>query len=319
MAYSSIRIIRPQVKDELIRRIPYFRYERKAEIHGMCIELLTDNSEFKEMWEDNFSPMMDSIRPHGRLLVLSDPKLKENSVFYEPVSKTVFLYNCGYYGYVKSLALSVASDFIEDYQSIHERGAVHGACIDFLGKGVAIIAPSGTGKTTLSYGLLTSPMAKLVADDWFYVKITNVDAVAYMSEKNSYIGADLSKNWEVFKKLVKDTHFDPNKRGVANVENVLGADKLKYTTVLEHLFILKRDHADKASFRTLDAGEALRYLVRNGFCNPHYLVRDARKSRLRKLFFKTLLERVDVHMVNTIRSPAESLNEIKDVLGYKGI
>lgn len=319
MPYSSIRIIRPSVKDALIRKIPYFRFERKAEIHGMCIELLTENSEFKEMWEDNFSPMLDSIRPHGRLLVLTDPKLKANSVLYEPVSKTVFLYNCDYYGYAKSLALSVASDFLEDYQSVHERGSVHGACIDFLGKGVAIIAPSGTGKTTLSYGLLTSRSAKLVADDWFYVKITDVDAVAYMSEKNSYIREDISKNWQLFAPLVKHTRLDKEKRGIASVEDVLGPGKIKHTTVLEHLFILKRDFKDKRSFRKIDSSEALSYLVKSGFCNPHYLVRDNRKNHLRKLFFRTLLERVDAYMVNTILTPNESLDEIKSVLNYGGI
>lgn len=43
-------------------------YQKKVDIHGTCVKLITDNHEFKEMWEDNFKPMLDGIRPHARLV-----------------------------------------------------------------------------------------------------------------------------------------------------------------------------------------------------------------------------------------------------------
>ncbi len=310
----TVKLITPSKKDFLIKNLK-FKFERKAEIHGMCVELLTNNKEFKEMWEDNFDPMSNTVRPHCRILTLDDKKLKKNTVFYEPISKTVFLYNFDYYGWVKSIALAAASDFIEDYQSIHRRGYVHGACLDFMGKGIAIVGPPKTGKTTLSYGLLANiKNSKLVADDWFFVKITAIDCIAYMSERNSYIQKDLSENWPVFKPLVKETKFDFMQRGVANVAEIIGKDRIRHTTVLNHLFVLQRDKNEKRTFYHVEKNFALNYLIKNNFCNPHFLVKDRRKEKLRISFFKLLLNKIGVSFINTISTPNKTLEEVKKYL-----
>ena len=51
-------------------------------------------------------------------------------------------------------------------------------------------------------------------------------------------------------------------------------------------------------------------MVEQDFCNPHQLVRDERKFNLRRNFFLELFSRVDVHVLNTIEKPAESLSRI---------
>jgi len=63
--------------------------------------------------------------------------------------------------------------------------------------------------------------------------------------------------------------------------------------------------------RDMDRKEALDYLVEHDFCNPHQLVRGDRKQRLHEAFFRQLLERTEVHMVNTILSPEETQREIQ--------
>src|SRR3989338_8481997 len=108
----------------------------------------------------------------------------EVRVLYEPASKTCFIINADYYGWVKSFALGVAADFLEEYVSIHSRFSVHGSCIDFSGRGIALIATSGAGKTTHSFGLLLLDNAKLITDDWFFVKLTIEEAIQYLTENN---------------------------------------------------------------------------------------------------------------------------------------
>ena len=90
------RLIGMGEKNRLVRALPQL-HERKANIHGACIKLLTDNPEFKEAWEDNFKFMDEDIRPHARIFAVSDGgKL---SVLYNRLSKTAIVRNCGYYGW----------------------------------------------------------------------------------------------------------------------------------------------------------------------------------------------------------------------------
>jgi len=296
----TVVIIKPEEKDKLLGEFSKKQLvDRKAFIHGMCIELLTDTKDFKEMWEDNFYYMSDDVRPHGRIVAVMDQKDKTFRVLYEPVSKTCFIINTDYYGWVKSIALAIAGDFLEEYVSIHSRFSIHGSCIDFSGRGIAMIAPSGTGKTTHSFGLLFAPNAKLVSDDWFFVKLAKGDVIAYASEKNSYIRDDISAVWKVFEPLVKNTKLDNKGRGVANIEDALGGYKRRSTTVIKKVIILKRDPKDKSIIKKLTVKEAMNYLIANNYCNPHQLVND-----------ESMLEKTEVHMVNTTKAIPVTHHEI---------
>ena len=292
------KLISPEEKDKLLKGLmSKYLHDRKASIHGICIELLTDNSEFKEMWEDNFFYMSDDIRPHGRIVAIKDEN-PEVRVLYEPASKTCFIINADYYGWVKSFALGVAADFLEEYVSIHSRFSVHGSCIDFSGRGIALIATSGSGKTTHSFGLLLQENAKLITDDWFFVKLTKDDAVAYGSERNSYITDDIGNIWKIFEPLVKKTKMDTKGRGVANVENVIGTFKRRSTTVIKKVLLMKSDPSDPKVLRKLTVDEAIKYLVENNFCNPYQMVKDERKINLRIEFFRNMFKKTDVYLFN---------------------
>lgn len=309
----TVTIIVPDEKDRLLHDLHNERwYDRKANIHGMCIELLTDSKDFKEMWEDNFYYMSDDVRPHGRIVACRDQG--GFRVLYEPISKTCFVLNTDYYGWVKSLALAVAADFLEDYVSIHSRFSIHGSCIDFAGRGIAMIAPSGTGKTTHSFGLLFLPKAKLVADDWFFVKPTKDDVVAYGSERNSYIRDDIGKAWHALHALVTNTTLDTRGRGIADIETVLGAFKRRSQTVLSKVIILKRDENDPTIVRNITVDEAMAYLESVTYCNPHQLVTDERKQRIRRAFFRRMLGAMELYLVNTTRPVAETHAAIRTIV-----
>src|SRR3989338_7985918 len=311
----SYEIIKTEKKDELLHGLSKkYLFDRKANIHGICIELLTDNKEFKEMWEDNFYYMSDDMRPHGRIVAVRDELDATIRVLYEHVSKTCFIINADYYGWVKSFALGVAADFIEEYVSIHSRFSVHGSCIDFSGRGIALIATSGTGKTTHSFGLLLMDKAKLVSDDWFFVKLTGDDVIAYSSERNSYITDDIGKFWKVFQPLVDKTKLDKRGRGVANVEDVIGGFKKRRLTVVKKIIILKKDASDQTIIRKMGPEEAVEYLASVNLCNPYQMVKDERKLKLRKEFFLQMFKNTEVYLLNTFKPVEETHKEVRKLV-----
>jgi hypothetical protein len=286
-------------------------YTNKAEIYGCCIKLLTDLVAVKNEWEDNFFTMGESTRSHGRIIVLEEPN-ETLSVKYDPYTKTAFLLNIGYYGWIKSIALAVAGDILEDE---HQIFSVHGAAIDLGCTGVSIIAPSGTGKTTHSWGLLCLPNVRLVSDDWYFVRLSSREPLAFGSEKNCYIEAEIGKIWNEYERLVDKATFDQKGRAIVNVRWIVGAGGVIPMTTMEKILLLKRDPNDKTIVAHLTADEALQYLLANNFCNPHQLIRDKRKSDLRKDFFRRYFQKVEVYIVNTTGTPQETQSEIRKILG----
>ncbi len=140
----TITLISPEEKEQQAERFaPRVKYEIKSEIFGCCIKLLSDDRALLETWQENFSPMSQNIRSHGRLYVFRDPSCGENTVQFDPYSKTAFLFNFSYYGWIKSIALGLCGDILEDEHGIC---SVHGACVDVGGKGLAMVGTSGPAR-----------------------------------------------------------------------------------------------------------------------------------------------------------------------------
>ncbi len=283
-------------------------YEERADIYGCCIKLLTDIKYVKERWEENFYPMSAHVRSHGRLVVTEEngEKLK---VMYDQLSKTAILVNVDYYGWVKSIALSVASDILEDE---HDINSVHGACVDISGQGVCLIAPSGTGKTTHTYGLLRLKGVRVISDDWFFVRLMADQDVAFGSEKNFYIQADIAETWGEYSKLVEKAEFDAKGRAVVNVRWIVGKGKILPLTTLRTAILLNRDPEDETIVKKITPNEAIQYMKKVDFCNPHLLVKDKRKNDLRERFFREFFSRLETYLINITLPPLETHRVIKE-------
>ncbi|HKZ88367.1 MAG TPA: hypothetical protein VJ066_04315 [Candidatus Bathyarchaeia archaeon] len=309
-----VQIISPEEKDKLYQTYQdRFLYTNKAEIYGCCIKLLTEVERVHNEWEDNFYAMSENTRSHGRLIMLEEPD-QPMTVKYDPFTKTAFLTNVDYYGWIKSIALAVAGDILEDEHRIY---SVHGAAIDIGGAGVSIIAPSGTGKTTHSWGLLRLPNARLVADDWYFVRLSNREPLAFGSEKNCYIEADIGKIWNEYERLVDKATFDQKGRAVVNVRWIVGGGGVIPLTTMKKIILLKREPEDKSIVTDMNADEALSYMATHDFCNPHQLVRDKRKIELRKDFFSRYFKQTEVYLVNTTGTPQETQEEIRRIISMK--
>ncbi|MGZ4863570.1 MAG: aldolase [Halobacteriota archaeon] len=287
-------------------------FEVKSDVYGCCIKLLTDTPSVATRWGQSFYFMSQNIRSHGRLYVVNDPGEAKNAVYYDPQSKTAFLLNFDYYGWVKSLALSVAGDVLEDE---HDIFSIHGACLDYKGQGVCVLGEPGAGKTTHTYGLLRHPDVRVVSDDWFFVRSYGRDILAYNSEKNFYIRADLAKIWSEFSWLIERAEFDGEGRAVVDLRLAIGKGRILPLTTLTKLIILKRDKTDLEFVRELTAAQALAILERNNYFNPHLLINTPFKQRLRKAFFRALLKRVAVCIVNTTEEPEQSQKRIRKIIG----
>ncbi|MGP8321774.1 MAG: hypothetical protein ACT6FE_05565 [Methanosarcinaceae archaeon] len=313
MAYT-IDIIPASKSDEYwqeLKKENRLLLERKVDINGCCIKLITDQPATMNTFDENFYHFGERIRSHGRILVFDNIGINGFKVEYEPFSRTAFIWNCDYYGYVKSQALAVAGDVLED---VHRFYSLHGACLEYNGSGVAIVAPSGTGKTTLGYGLMRRSHTSLVSDDWFFTRFQHGEAVCMSSEKNVYIREGIENDFEEFKPIMEQTHLDSKHRAVINLRNVIGAAKMHDKTTLETFFTLKRDLSDPQLIRTMNENEMIDHLLANNFCNPHLLVKDERKLELRIKFFEKLFRKVNPYIVNTISTPQKTIDAMLDVM-----
>jgi len=312
MVYQ-ITHISPEEKDQLAARVmPAVRYEIKSEIYGCCIKLLSDDPVLRDTWQENFYAMSQNIRSHGRMYVFRSPDYPADSVCYEPVSRTLFLFNIGYYGWIKSLALSLAGDILEDEHAIF---SIHGALVDIAGSGICLMGVSGAGKTTQTYGLLRHPRTRIVSDDWFFCRVFGPEILSYSSEKNFYSRRDLVSIWKELGGLVRDEEYDRDDRAVADLRWVIGKGRLLPMTTLKTVILLRRDPSDRNTVQSLNPESALEFLTRNSFFNPHLLVTTPYKTALRAGYMKAFLDRTTVYEVNTTGTPAETQKIIRSLAG----
>jgi hypothetical protein len=285
-------------------------FSAKADISGVCVKLYSEDRDAIDMWQDNFYAMSPGVRSHARIVCVKEEG-QSLKVLYDRLTSTAFLINFDYYGWVKSIALAMASDILEDAHKVY---SVHGAALDIDGVGVTLIAPSKTGKTTQSWGLLRAPNAHLITDDWYFVRLTSGRPMVSGSEKNCYIDADIGDVWEEYRPLVNSTKFDNKGRGIANVRWVTGSDSVILQTYMRYVLMLKRDPADPVKVHEMSSAEALEYLVANDFCNPHQMVRDDRKRKLRTEFFREYLSKCRCFMVNTTSPATETQQHIREAI-----
>lgn len=307
----TISQIDPDEKERLIQKFsPRIRYEIKSEIYGCCIKFLSDDQVMKEAWQENFYSMSQNVRSHGRMYVFDDASYAVDTVLFEPISKTAFLFNFKYYGWVKSLALSLTGDILEDEHGIF---SIHGACVDIGGVGMCLIGTSGSGKTTQTYGLLKYPHTRIVSDDWFFSRVFGPEILAYGSEKNFYIRQDLETIWKEFEGLVKEGDYDGEGRAVADIRWIIGKGRILPLTTLRIIIILKRDPEDRNTVQTLNPEVALKMFEEKQYFNPHLLVSNPYKKAIRTRYLTDLLNRTTVYLVNTTGTPAETQRMIRSL------
>jgi hypothetical protein len=315
-------------------------FEWNANIAGLVVQLRTNSPHLYDFFVENFypSPLESDIEPHGILYGVNWIPGKETKAYYNTDTRTGFLYKSAFYGQLRSLALGLVTDVGEQ---IHDLHAVRGVCLDVNGKGVLVVAPAGTGKSSHMAELMKRADTRLVSPEFVFVRHQGGRAVADAPERKFYMPTDL-----VGKLPALASHFDKSKcenvvtrredcevpgcphAGACPIERgdpycylassasramldpywIDGPAKHVKRTRVEHVILLTKDAIGRPVTR-LEADEALRFVEEGRddrgrsvpFLNPHLLVTSADRVERQRRQWRRLFESTTVNLLNVGR------------------
>lgn len=170
----------------------------RANLNGIIVEFWGNSRHQYDFWKLNWNEASGRSSPDAKIFSAFGVEEMEPSAFYCPeVNESVF-FNTEYYGQCKSWALGMAAAVLEERKNTH---SIHGACVDVDGRGVIIVAPTGTGKTTQAFKLMELGGGRIVGDDWVYIDHTEGERLGYLKgkqpEKSLYMRTEsqLNKEW----------------------------------------------------------------------------------------------------------------------------
>lgn len=196
-------------------------YSHDVVIHGLRVRAITNSEHLIGYWRDNwFSPkewvdrtgVIPAQTPDVLVVALGRVPTEAEAAYYSRQNDTVIFFNTSYYGQLKSWVLgAVGRKLAVDY-GIH---SIHGAVVTKDGKGVLYIAPTGTGKSTSTYGLMEFPNTRFHSDDWVYVRYAYAmkDGTRVSPSKVLDGGEDVARGYQCYRWL--EDHKGSDKTVVA--------------------------------------------------------------------------------------------------------
>src|SRR5437870_3038925 len=145
-------------------------------IHGLRVRAITNSEHLIGYWKDNWYAVDEWQRITGKkpaetpdvlVVALGRVPSEAEAAYYSRQNDTVIFFNTSYYGQLKSWVLGAVGRKLAVEYGIH---SIHGAVVTKAGKGILYIAPTGTGKSTSTYGLMEFPNTRFHSDDWVYVR-----------------------------------------------------------------------------------------------------------------------------------------------------
>src|SRR5437879_13607093 len=154
---------------------PLFRND--VVIHGVRVRATTNSLHLHDFWGDNwYSPeewkaatgLVPPHEPQVTVYALGGVAEQPEAAYHSRRTNTIVFFNTAYYGQLKSWVLGAVGRVLAEEYGIQ---SVHGACVEKDDHGNLYIAPTGTGKSTASYGLqATYPNTRFHSDDWVSVR-----------------------------------------------------------------------------------------------------------------------------------------------------
>ncbi len=151
-------------------------YRHDVIIHGVRVRAITNRTHLFNFWVTNwFSPeewqratgQMPPAEPSVTVYAFGGVKEEQEAAYYSRATNTVIFFNTSYYGQLKSWVLGAVGRVLAEEYGIH---SVHAACVELDSRGILYIAPTGTGKSTSSYGVMEFPNSRFHSDDWVYIR-----------------------------------------------------------------------------------------------------------------------------------------------------
>jgi len=176
---------------------PNETHRAKANLEGVGVEFITNNPHQFDFWKENWWSASEDVPTRVFLYSLIGIEGIEPTIYHCQERRTSVFVNFDYYGQCKSRGvLGPSSAILEREFHTH---SIHGASVDFNGKGIIIIAPTGTGKTTQSFKLILKTEGKILGDDWLYIKYPkknnpNSPLAGTQPEKSLYMRTENEKD-----------------------------------------------------------------------------------------------------------------------------
>jgi hypothetical protein len=144
-------------------------------IHGVRVRAITNMPHLYDFWTGNWFAVDEWHQVTGKsapdepaVTVYALGHVPEDiAAYYSREKSTIVFFNTSYYGQLKSWVLGAVGRVLAEELGVH---SIHGAAVDAGSKGILFIAPTGTGKSTASYGLMRLPGSAFHSDDWVYLR-----------------------------------------------------------------------------------------------------------------------------------------------------
>jgi len=176
-------------------------FKHTANLCGARVRLETNSEHVSEFWQLNWFKS-NSKGFDGKVYIIKKVDGYEPCLFYDIERKIAVGVNTEYYGLAKSKsALGLATEVLKE----KGKSPIHGASVgferggEFLG--VAMIAPTGTGKTTQFHELLYNvKSSKVVGDDYLFVSFdeNKKEVIAEQPEKQLYMRTEIAERHPTF-------------------------------------------------------------------------------------------------------------------------
>jgi hypothetical protein len=185
-------------------------------IHGLRVRAITNSEHLIGYWRDNWYSPEEWTRLTGKtpadspdvlVVALGRIPTEQEAAYYSRQNDTVVFFNTSYYGQLKSWVLGAVGRKLAVEYGIH---SIHGAVVTKDGKGLLYIAPTGTGKSTSTYGVMEFPNTRFHSDDWVYVRYAypTKDGARISPARIVVDGEDVARGWQTYRWLEEHARSD---------------------------------------------------------------------------------------------------------------
>ena len=184
-------------------------YSHDVVIHGLRVRAITNSEHLIGYWRDNWFSLQEwadrtgksvAEKPDVLVVALGGIPTEREAAYYSRQNDTVVFFNTSYYGQLKSWVLGAVGRKLAIDYGIH---SIHGAVVQKDGKGILYIAPTGTGKSTSTYGVMDFPNTRFHSDDWVYVRyaFATKDGRRLTPSRITKDGAELARGYRCYRWL----------------------------------------------------------------------------------------------------------------------
>ena len=185
-------------------------------IHGLRVRAITNSEHLIGYWKDNWYGVDEWQRITGQkpaetpdvlVVALGRVPSEAEAAYYSRQNDTVIFFNTSYYGQLKSWVLGAVGRKLAVEYGIH---SIHGAVVTKDGKGILYIAPTGTGKSTSTYGVMEFSGTRFHSDDWVYVRYAyrTKDGKVFSPARILDGGEEVAKGYQTYRWLEEHRSSD---------------------------------------------------------------------------------------------------------------